>query len=289
MGMIAQNQQRQQSCPSVSDKTKNWSAKQWVSAYKGEIQKVLPKNLDPERFVRICLTEIGQSYQLQQCNPQSLIGAIMQAAQCGLEIGPTLGQAYLIPYKGKCTLQISYKGMIQLCRRSGEIAMIKAQTVYENDEFEYSLGLNPDLKHAPAKGDRGAPIAYYAFYKTKDGFVDFEVMTHEEVLAHAHRFSATSYKGVFKAGTPWATDFDAMAMKTVMKKVLKYAPMSTDVQRVMAADEAVTTIEVSQEAHELPPLDTMEVQQIETEEDTPIEINGQAGEIIEGEVIKSAE
>lgn len=167
--------------------------------------------------------------------------------------------------------------------------MIKAQVVYENDEFEYSLGLNPDLKHIPAKGDRGKPIAYYSFYKTKDGFVDFDVMTHEEVLAHAHRFSATSYKGVFKAGTPWATDFTAMSLKTVLKKVLKYAPMSTDVQRVMTADEAVTTIEVSQESHELPPLDTMEVQRIETEDDAPIEINGQAGEIIEGEVIKDAE
>lgn len=289
MGRIAQAQQQKQQRPNVEDVARSWDNVQWVQQYRPAVKAVLPKSLDLDRFMRIILTEVKSNYKLKTCDPKTLVGAIMQAAQCGLEIGGALGQAYIVPYKGEAVLQIGYKGMIQLCRRSGDIALIKAQTVYENDEFEYSLGLNPDLKHIPARSNRGNPVAYYAFYKTKDGFVDFEVMTHEEVLAHAHRFSATSKNGVFSSSSPWAKDFDAMAKKTVLKKVLKYAPMATDFQNAMTADEAVSSIDISQDTTELPSLDNIEIQQIGTEEDeeAPIEINGQAGEIIEGEVLNA--
>lgn len=284
MGIIAQNQTKKRE---IKDISKTWSNEEWVRNYRPAVKALLPKSLDLDRFMRICLTEVKKSYQLQNCDPQSLVGAIMQAAQCGLEIGGVLGQAYLIPYKGKATLQIGYKGLIQLCRRSGELALIKAQTVYANDEFHYALGLNPDLVHVPASGDRGQPVAYYAFYKTKDGFSDFEVMTKDEVLTNAHRFSQSSKDGVFNSSTPWAKDFDAMAMKTVLKKVLKYAPMSTDYQRAAAADEAVSMVEISQDNTELPTLDTVEIQQIEHEEEI-IDINENTGEILESEVVTDA-
>lgn len=255
MGRIAERQQQQD----VRNVTANWSNKEWLNRYKPQIARALPNTITADRFVRICMTELSRNETLAKCSPNSFIGAVLQGAQCGLEIGGVLGQAYLVPYwsgKKQCyeaQLQIGYKGLIQLCRRSGDISLVKAQTVYKNDTFRYELGLNPDLIHIPAKGDRGDPVAYYAFYKTKDGSVDFEVMTHEEVLAHAHKYSKSSTYSqeaktkVFKADSPWAKDFEAMALKTVLKKALKYAPMSTDFMAKVAVDETINTIDIKQE------------------------------------------
>lgn len=207
--------------------------KGWLKQYEGEIARALPAQIGKDRFNRICTTMLTSTPALKNCTPESFIGAVLNVAQLGLEPNTPLGQAYLIPYKGKATLQIGYRGMIRLARNSKEIAMIKAQTVYENDEFSYQLGLNPDIKHIPAKGDRGKAVAYYAFYKTKDGDFDFEVATKLEMEAHGRKYSQSYNRG------PWSTNFDEMAKKTLVKRVLKYAPMDTEVARNIEQDESV--------------------------------------------------
>ena len=110
--------------------------------------------LTPERFTRMVLTALSKDNKLASCTPNSFLGAMMQAAQLGLEPNTPLGQAYLIPFKNKGVLevqfQIGFKGMIDLAYRSKEVTDISAQCVYENDEFEYELGLSPVLKHKPA-------------------------------------------------------------------------------------------------------------------------------------------
>ena len=153
---------------------------QYIKAMEGEIAKALPSVITPERFTRMVLSAISTNPKLGDCTPQSFLGAMMTAAQLGVEPNTALGQAYIIPYRNKGVLeasfQLGYKGLIDLAYRSGDVSIIQAQTVYENDTFDYELGLDPKLKHIPAVKDRGNATHYYAIFKTKDGGYGFEVM-----------------------------------------------------------------------------------------------------------------
>lgn len=207
-----------------------------------QIAKALPSVITPERFARIVTTALSTNLQLQSCTELSFKGALLTVAQLGLEVNSPLGHAYLIPrknYKEKtveCTLQIGYKGLIDLAYRSGMVSAIGAHTVYANDEFSYRLGLDPDIQHKPAMTDRGEPIAFYGYYKLKDGGFGFEVMTVDDAKKHSKRFSDAVKRGI---SSPWDTNFEEMAKKTCLKKALKYAPMKTDFARATAADESV--------------------------------------------------
>lgn len=203
-----------------------------------EIKKALPENVKSERFRRIALTAFNGNAQLQQCEPTSFLAAMMQSAQLGLEPNTPLGQAYLIPYGRNVQFQVGYKGILDLAHRTNQYKNIQANIVYEKDEFDIEYGLNPKLKHIPnMKEDRGQAIGYYAVYNLINGGQGFEYMTRAEVERHAQKFSKTYKKG------PWQTDFDEMAKKTVLKKVLKYAPMSTELQEATAIDERVVNEE----------------------------------------------
>ena len=211
----------------------------YVKSMEKEIAKALPSVITPERFTRITLSALSSNPTLQQCTPQSFLGAMMTAAQLGVEPNTPLGQAYLLPYKNKgvleCQFQLGYKGLIDLAYRSGEISVIQAHTVYENDEFSYEFGLDPKLNHKPAVKDRGEPIAFYAMFKTKDGGYGFEVMSVEDVRKHAKKYSK-SYGSEY---SPWNTSFVEMAKKTVLKQVLKYAPLKSDFAKQVTADETI--------------------------------------------------
>lgn len=213
--------------------------KAYIARMKGEIAKALPSVITPERFTRIVTSAISTTPQLAQTTPQSFLGAMMTAAQLGLEPNTPLGQAYLLPYKNKgvleCQFQLGYKGLIDLAYRSGNVTIIQAHEVRENDEFEYSFGLEPSLHHVPARSDRGDVVCYYAMFRTKDGGFGFEVMSREDVQQHAKRYSK-SYSSSF---SPWITNFDEMAKKTVLKKCLKYAPLKSDFIRAVASDETI--------------------------------------------------
>lgn len=204
-----------------------------IKAMEPEIKKALPSMITPERFTRMVFTALSSTPKLQQCTPQSFLGAMMQAAQLGLEPNTPVGQAYLIPYGNVCQFQLGYKGLLDLAYRSGEIKDIQAHEVHENDEFEHELGLDPKLKHIPAMSNRGPVTMYYAVWHTKTGGYGFEVMSKEDVLEFAKRKSKS-----FKNG-PWQTDFDEMAKKTVLKKALKYAPIATEFVKSIATDETV--------------------------------------------------
>lgn len=202
----------------------------------GQIQKALPSMVSSERFQRVALTAFSNNTKLQQCDPMSFIAAMMQSAQLGLEPNTSLGQAYLIPYGKQVQFQIGYKGLLELAQRSGKIKTLYAHEVRENDTFDIDYGLNQTLTHKPLlKGDRGEVIGYYAVYHLDTGGNSFIFMTKDEVLEHAKRFSKTYNSG------PWQTDFDAMAKKTVIKQLLKYAPLSIELQKATSMDETVKT------------------------------------------------
>ena len=211
---------------------------QYITSMKGEIEKALPKVITPERFTRMTLTALSVNPKLASCTRNSFLGAMMNAAQLGLEPNTPLGQAYLIPYKNKgvdeVQFQIGYKGLIDLAYRSGEIEVVQAQVVYENDEFECEYGLEPKLSHKPADKDRGEPIKVYAMFRTKSGGFGFEVMSIEDVKKHAQKYSQ-SYSSSY---SPWKTHFEEMAKKTVLKRVLKYAPLRSD---FITSDETIKT------------------------------------------------
>lgn len=213
--------------------------KDYIKIYEGEISKALPSVMTPERFTRIVTSAVSNNPALAKCDAVSFISAMMTAAQLGLEPNTPTGQAYLIPFKNnrkgitEVQFQLGYKGMIDLAYRSGQVKTIMAQTVYENDEFDFSFGLNPTLKHVPAKSNRGKAVWYYAVFKLTNGGEGFEVMSREDVEAHARKYSKSF------SNSPWQTNFDEMAKKTVLKKALKYAPMSTDFVKELNTDETI--------------------------------------------------
>lgn len=212
------------------------SIREYVAKYIPEIEKALPScGVTPERFARLITSAISSTPKLHECTPQSFLGAMMTAASLGLEPNTPLGQAYLIPYGNVAQMQIGYKGLLALCYRSGQIKSINAEVVYKNDEFEYELGLDSKLVHKPKMdGDRGEPVAYYAVYRTKDDGYGFAVMSRADVEKHRKQYSKAQ-------NSPWDTNFDEMAKKTVLKKALKYAPISTELMREVNQDESVHT------------------------------------------------
>lgn len=222
--MTAQVQQMQQ---------KDTSLKGLIKAMEPQIKKALPSVITPERFTRMVLTALSSTPKLQTCSPQSFLVAMMQAAQLGVEPNTPLGQAYLIPYGNVCQFQLGYRGLIDLAYRSGEVSSIQAHEVHENDTFEYEYGLEPKLKHVPAPKDRGPVTYYYAVLKLKNGGIGFEVMSREDIEKFAMKKSKSYRNG------PWQTDFDEMAKKTVLKKVLKYAPLKTEFIKAVSTDETV--------------------------------------------------
>lgn len=225
------------------------SMQQYIKQMEGEIKKALPSVITPERFTRIVLSALSTNHALAATTPQSFLGAMMTAAQLGVEPNTPLGQAYLIPYRNHGVLetqfQLGYKGLIDLAYRSGEVSTIQAHVVCEHDTFDYSFGLDPQLKHIPAKSDRGAPVFVYAVFRTKDGGYGFEVMSVDDIRKHAQKFSKSYEKG------PWQTNFEEMAKKTVLKKTLKYAPMKSDFVRAIAQDGTIKT-EISEDMFSVP-------------------------------------
>lgn len=206
----------------------------WLSSskFKKSLSEVLPVHLNADRIARIALTELKNTDKLQKCSIASFLGAIMTCSQLGLEIGNTLGHAYLIPYGSKCQFMVGYKGLMDLAFRSGRIATIQAQVVRQSDDFHFEYGMNEDLKHIPAKG-RGEIIYAYAYVKTNEGKFTFDVMSKEEI-DDIKNVSESSSSPV----SPWNKYYSEMARKTVIRRLFKYLPVSNDLSRAIALDEA---------------------------------------------------
>lgn len=230
---------------------------QLIERQKPEIARALPRHLNPDRMARIATTTLRQTPLLARCTPESFLGALMSAAQLGLEPGP-LGEAYLVPFRdgksGNYIVQFipGYKGLIKLAWQSGQLADIWAEVVYSNDEFDYTLGLNRNLVHKPAKSARGEAIYVYAVAKLKDGGSPFVVLSLEEVESIRSRSKAS------KNG-PWVTDWAAMARKTAVKQLSKWLPMSSEFASAVALDGSVRT-DVGAQLVDVTPVDIDDAQ-----------------------------
>ena len=213
-----------------------------LETMKPQIQKALPKHLTVERMMRIAQSAYSRDHKLRECDPMTIIAGIVQASQLGLEVNTSLGQAYIIPYynsktgKSEAQFQTGYKGELSLAYRTGLYKVVMAYEVFENDQFEYELGLEQKLKHIPADEPQGNPIYYYAIYKTTTGGEAFFVMSRKQVEAYALKYSIAYKKGW---SSPWKTDFDSMAKKTCLKRLLNYAPKSIEHERLFSADGSI--------------------------------------------------
>ena len=140
------------SAPVAKPKTKAPAIVQQVLSdqFKKQLALAVPKHLSADRMARIAATELRKTPALLNTTPASFLGAVMQSAQLGLEPGSALGQAYLVPYGNQCQLILGYRGMIDLARRSGQVLSLSAFAVHEGDNFNYQLGLHPDIHHVPS-------------------------------------------------------------------------------------------------------------------------------------------
>lgn len=197
------------------------------------IAAVLPKHLTIARLTKVVLSCVARKPELLACSPMSLVKAVMQGAELGLEVGGLLGEAYLVPFKGEIVLIPGYRGLIKLARQSGEISSLEAHVVSANDAFELEYGLSPKLIHKPfMTGDPGAVFATYSIARFKDGGHQADVMSLSDINAIRDRSQAA------KAG-PWITDFNEMAKKTVVRRMCKYLPLSPELARVLEHEAAI--------------------------------------------------
>lgn len=228
------------------------------------IAEALPKHLDADRFTRLALTTLRKTPQLQQCQPESFIGALLTASALGLEPDVN-GECYLVPYKRECTLIVGYQGIAKMFWQHPLAARLSAEYVCERDEFHYDKGLTPYLTHKPAQGDRGPVIAYYAIVGLKNGASWFDVFTPAQIS----KLRAGARKGTIADPEHW------MERKTALKQVLKLAPKATQMQQVYAVDEQPGSMKAAQQIsrHEVPELDA------------PERVDEETGEIYEGEIV----
>lgn len=200
-----------------------------------QLQIALPSHLKAERMIRVATTAVQINPKLQECSARSIIACVVEASQLGLEPCGALGHAYLVPYTLKgvptCQLMIGYKGLVDLVRRSGNLQTISAQAVHESDDFHYRLGLHPTIEHVPSgKPSPGKLTHVYAVANLMNGGVQFDVMSVAEVEQIRKR-SRSANNG------PWVTDYEAMAKKTVIRRLAKLLPVSVEVQRAVELDE----------------------------------------------------
>ncbi|MEK5358816.1 recombination protein RecT [Paenibacillus sp. FSL L8-0709] len=216
------------------------SPSQTIAAYlkkmEHQIAEAMPKHMNIERLSRIALTTIRTTPKLLECSIPSLIGAVMQAAQLGLEPG-LIGHCYIIPYGKEATFIIGYKGMIDLARRSGNIQSIAAHEVYENDFIELTYGLEENLKHIPwflRKDEKptvsGQVIGAYMVAKFNDGGHFIHYMPISEIEAHRKRSKAAN-------NGPWVSDYTEMCKKTVVRSGWKWLPISVEIASAVTQDE----------------------------------------------------
>lgn len=189
-------------------------------------------------FISSVISVANGNPQLRNADPMSIVAAAMMAATMQLQVVPTLGQCYIIPYGNKAQFQIGYLGLLQLCQRSGQFRKIISAAVHEG---EYVSGdeFNEDYVFDKTKRKSDKVIGYMARFELLNGFSKTTYWDVDRVKAHAQKFSQAYQKGW---SSPWKSDFDAMALKTVLKSILKYAPKSIEMQQAVTFDQSVIRV-----------------------------------------------
>lgn len=276
MGQLAQQAQAAQLAPATPQSDfKSILKSQWP-----KIQQVMPKAMNQERMFQLAVSAYNSTPKLAECSPVSVLSCVMKCASLGLEPSAVdgLGRAYILPYHNRKTrrmeaqFMLGYKGMIDLARRSGELRSIHAQAVYEGDAFsnwEDETGQHFRYENMDVGHDQGRLTHVYVNAQLADGGFVFEVMTKREIDAIRARSKAKDYG-------PWVTDYEAMALKTVIRRSFRYLPVSVEAKGAAAADETTPDYGIGRR-------EAFEVEQPEIPvEAVPDGVDAETGEVIEG-------
>lgn len=241
MGAIAQQSRTQQITSfNPKDRMRKLLDRSWP-----RIEAVMPREMNPQRLYQMYVSTINREPELANCSVESVLACFMRLTALGLEPSNVngLGMAYLLPYGNKnlqgqkeATLIIGYKGMIELARRSGNLRSIHAQAVYKGDEFTYyedETGQHFTFRpNRAAKHDPDALTDVYVNAQLVGGGMVFEHMTREEVDAIRLLSPSANSKS-----SPWRKHYEAMALKTVIRRSFKYLPVSVEARTAVAEDE----------------------------------------------------
>lgn len=249
-------------------------------AFKKKFEEMLGKKA--AGFISSIIAVTNSSNYLMKADPATVIGAAAQAAMLDLPINQSLGFAYIVPYKGAAQFQLGYKGYIQLAQRSGQYADIGAKTVFEG-ELEYENRLLDKFRFGERTSDK--VIGYLAYFRLTNGFEKMLYMTIDEAQAHAKKYSQNYKGGTDKWGI---ADFDVMAEKTVLKRLLsKYGPLSIEsvqMSQALANDGGVISMNNDGDFDVNFSGETIDAE-TETEESTDKPVENHDTYIVGGEVI----
>ena len=205
-------------------------------------------NTSAPSFISSILAIVRSNSKLQDCSPNSILSAAGIAAALKLPINPSLGFAFIVPYKGQAQFQLGWKGFIQLAMRSGQYLTLNSGAVREGQIKEIDFVTGEIIRGEKISDEI---VGYVAYMELINGFKKSLYMTIDELQAHAEKYSQ-SYAYDMRSGrksSVWSTNFDAMAKKTVLKKLLNnfgiisIDQQSIDLARALQADQAVITSE----------------------------------------------
>ena len=222
-----------------------------------QLQRALPRHLDADRLVRIATTEFRRNPDLMLCSTESLLGALMWAAQLGLEPGP-MGEVYLIPRRehGQMHVQfeLGYKGAVALMLRHPDVVSVSASGVWRGEPFTYREGFEPRLEHEPRGGDserdRQSLHAAWAICNTTRKGVPPHVVIWPADVDRAQSSSPSGSRG----SGPWVTDYAAMVRKTAVLRLVPFAPRSIELVQALNADGRIVPSELTSIDELAPPV-----------------------------------
>lgn len=277
----------------VARKAGGNTVKEFFHANKATLTALLPEHMkrNPDRMVTLALNCLRTTPKLLDCTLDSLFRAIIVCSQFGLEPNTPQGHIYLIPFENRrkktveVQIVIGYKGLIDLARRSGEIETITARVAYKGDNLSVEYGIEDNIKHLPLiEGDPGPPLGVYARAKMKGGGYQFEWMSVAQV--NKIRDESQGYKTAVRFNndnTPWISNWEEMAKKTVIRRLCKYLPMSIEMANVLAldsrADAGKAQVELVEGEFQVLAEDAPEDRESQGEGDSVEQTNDQGGPV----------
>jgi recombination protein RecT len=214
--------------------------KQELAMRESHLRSLLPQSMTVDKFQGVVVAAVADNMDLLECDRGSLLKACLSAAELGLSLNKSMGEADILKvWDGRLKKNVAqfrprYKGLMKLAMQSGEVLKIESRLVHANDVFEVEEGLDSRIIHKHGLSNRGEMVGAYCVWKLKNGETQFEVMNKEQILSIRERSSAKTKDGTVVG--PWKTDEAEMWRKTVVRRASKYMPLSTEAQRAVAVD-----------------------------------------------------
>jgi recombination protein RecT len=187
-------------------------------------------------FMSSIVSAVNATPALKNCDPMSVVSAAAIAAAMDLPINPSLGFSHIVPYKGAAQFQLGWKGFVQLALRTGQYKTINATEVKEGQIKAHNQFTGEMEFVSAAKSEK--VVGYLLYFKLLNGYEKHFYMTRQQCEAHAKAYSASFNKGF----GVWRDNFDAMALKTVVKLGLsKYGVLSVEMQQAVEFDQATVS------------------------------------------------